>query len=299
MKYDPHKFLRHLFSLHGSVAPRIVWRVLFFTAWATAILLVDRFVRPVGLPSTVHTLVGVALGLLLVFRTNASYERFWEGRRLWGGIVNESRNLARMASANLRERPAVLEPIINWAAAFSYASMHSLRSAAGLGPSESRLPGPEVAETLAARHVPMAVAQRISDRLVEVRAAGHLTDYVMVAIDANVQQLVDYLGACERIQKTPLPFAYVVHLRRALVLYCLTVPFALVEPFGWSTVIYALMIAYILFGIEEIGVEIENPFGTDYNDLPLEEICGTIERDLVAILEQNRAAGLVSKATGA
>ncbi len=273
--------------------------MLFFTAWATAILLFDRFVRPVGLPSTVHTLVGVALGLLLVFRTNASYERFWEGRRLWGGIVNESRNLARMASANLRERPAVLEPIIHWATAFSYASMNSLRAAAGLGPGESRLPGPEVAATLAARHVPMAVAQRISDRLVEARAAGHLSDYVMVAIDTNVQQLVDYLGACERIQKTPLPFAYVVHLRRALVLYCLTVPFALVEPFGWTTVIYALMIAYILFGIEEIGVEIENPFGTDYNDLPLEEICGTIERDLMAILEQNRAAGLVGKATGA
>jgi putative membrane protein len=79
----------------------------------------------------------------------------------------------------------------------------------------------------------------------------------------------------------------------------LTVPFALVGPFGWSTVIYALMIAYILFGIEEIGVEIENPFGTDYNDLPLEEICGTIERDLVAIIEEKRAAGLVGKATGA
>ena len=299
MKYNPHKFVRHLFALHGSVAPKIVWRVLFFTGWATAILLFDRLVRPVALPSTVHTLVGVALGLLLVFRTNASYERFWEGRRLWGGIVNESRNLARMASAHLRERPALLEPIILWAAAFSYASMNSLRGVAGLGPSESRLPNGEVAATLAARHVPTAVALRISDHLVEARAAGNLTDYTMVAIDTNVQQLVDYVGACERIQNTPLPFAYVVHLRRALVLYCLTVPFALVGPFGWSTVIYALMITYILLGIEEIGVEIENPFGTDYNDLPLDEICGTIERDLMAILEEKRATGAVSKATGA
>lgn len=299
MKYDPHKFVRHLFVLRGSVAPKIIWRVLFFTGWAAAIVLLDRFVRPVGLPSTVHTLVGVALGLLLVFRTNASYERFWEGRRLWGGIVNESRNLARMTSAFLRERPATLEPIILWAAAFPYASMHSLRGAAGLGPIESRLPSTEVAETLATRHVPMAVALRLSDRLAEARAAGYLTDYVMVAIDHNVQQLIDYLGACERIQKTPLPFAYVVHLRRALVLYCLTLPFALVGPFGWSTVIYALMIAYILFGIEEIGVEIENPFGTDYNDLPLEQICGTIEHDLLAVIKETRGKGLASKATGA
>ncbi len=299
MKYDPHKFVRHLFVIHGSVAPRIIWRVLFFTAWAAVILLIDRFIRPVALPSTVHTLVGVALGLLLVFRTNASYERFWEGRRLWGGIVNESRNLARTASAFLRDRPATAEPIILWAAAFSYAAMHSLRGAAGLGPIEARLPGAEVAETLAARHVPLAVALRVSERLAEARAAGHLTDYVMVAIDNNVQQLIDYLGACERIQKTPLPFAYVVHLRRALVLYCLTLPFALVGPFGWSTVIYALMIAYILLGIEEIGVEIENPFGTDYNDLPLEQICGTIEQDLLAVIEEKRGAGRVGKATGA
>lgn len=299
MKYDPHKFVRHLFTIRGSVAPKIIWRVLFFTGWAAAILLINRFIRPVALPSTVHTLVGVALGLLLVFRTNASYERFWEGRRLWGGIVNESRNLARMASAFLRDRPATVESIILWTAAFPYASMHSLRGTAGLGPIEARLPSAEVTETLAAHHVPMAVALRISDRLAEARAAGHITDYVMVAIDHNVQQLIDYVGACERIQKTPLPFAYVVHLRRALVLYCLTLPFALVEPFGWSTVIYAMMIAYILFGIEEIGVEIENPFGTDYNDLPLEQICGTIEQNLLAVIEEKRGAGLVSKANSA
>src|SRR5687767_12165720 len=112
MKYDPHKFVQHLFTLHGSVAPKIIWRVLFFAGWAAAILLFDRLLRPVALPSTVHTLVGVALGLLLVFRTNASYERFWEGRKLWGGIVNESRNLARTASAFLRDHPATVEPII-------------------------------------------------------------------------------------------------------------------------------------------------------------------------------------------
>lgn len=298
-QYDPHKFVRHLFMLKGSVAPKIIWRVLFFVGWSALILLIHRFVRPVEVPSTVHTLVGVALGLLLVFRTNASYERFWEGRKMWGGIVNESRNLARAASAFLPDRPQTVKAVSLWTIAYAYSAMHSLRGTASLGRIAEHLPKAEVEETLAARHVPTAVALRISNHLAEARAAGHLTDYTMVSIDANVQQLIDYLGACERIQKTPLPFAYVIQLRRALVLYCLTLPFALVETFGWSIVVYTLIITYILFGIEESGVEIENPFGTDYNDLPLEQICGTIERDLLALVEEKRDAGLISRGIGA
>ena len=89
-----------------------------------------------------------------------------------------------------------------------------------------------------------------------------------------------YLGGCERIRKTPLPFAYVVHLRRALVIYCFTLPFALVETFGWVTVLDTLLVAYVFFGIEEIGVEIEGPFGFDDNDLPLEAICETIQHNV-------------------
>ena len=100
-----------------------------------------------------------------------------------------------------------------------------------------------------------------------------------MALDQNVHLLTDHLGACERIHKTPLPFAYMVHLRRALILFCFTLPFALVGDFGWGTIPDTLLVAYVFFGIEEIGVEIEDPFGLDDNDLPLERLCATIERD--------------------
>ncbi len=106
-----------------------------------------------------------------------------------------------------------------------------------------------------------------------------------MALDQNVHLLTDHLGACERIHKTPLPFAYVVHLRRALILFCFTLPFALVRDFGWGTILDTLLVAYVFFGIEEIGVEIENPFGLDDNDLPLERLCATIERDLLALID--------------
>lgn len=299
IEYDSHKWTHHLLDIKGSVVRQIFWRVMLFVAWSAVVVIFDRYVRPVGVPSTVHTLVGVALGLLLVFRTNASYERFWEGRKLWGGIVNESRNLARAVAAFLRDRPQLLRPLILWTVAFPYASMHSLRGGRSLGPVASKLPKDEVEEALAAQHVPSTVARRITDLLVKARTEGQLTDYVVVNIDGNVQLLIDYLGACERIQKTPLPFAYVVHLRRALILYCLTLPFALVESYGWSTIIDTLLITYVLFGIEEIGVEIENPFGKDDNDLPLEQICATIERNLLAVIEETQPAQAIGKGTGA
>jgi len=286
IEYDSHSWTHHLLDIKGSVIRQVFWRVALFVIWSVVVVLFHEYVRPVHVPTTVHTLIGVALGLLLVFRTNASYERFWEGRRMWGGIVNESRNLARTTSAFLPDHRPLRDQIILWTVAFAYASMRSLRGESGLGPISERLPAEAIAETLAAQHVPLAVARRISHLLVTARTGGHITDYVTVSIDNNVQLLIDYLGACERIQKTPVPFAYVVHLRRALILYCVTLPFALVESYGWTTVLDMLLIAYILFGIEEIGVEIENPFGLDHNDLPLEQICKTIERNLLSIIEE-------------
>jgi putative membrane protein len=284
IEYDAHKWTDHLFDIKGSMVREITGRVAAVVGWAAAVVAFHLYVRPVAVPSTVHALVGVAIGLLLVIRTNASYERFWEGRKMWGGMVNESRNLARAARAFLPDAPEIADRISLWTAAFAYSSMHTLRGSKSLGRFSERLPAEEVRNVLAADHVPSAIALRISNLLADARREGHVSDYVMMTLDNNVQLLIDYIGACERIHKTPLPFAYVVHLRRALILYCLTLPFALIESYGWSTVIDTLLIAYILFGIEEIGVEIEDPFGKDDNDLPLEQICATIERNLLSVI---------------
>ncbi len=103
--YDPHKWLDHLFDIRGTLVREISYRVMACVVWAALVLSIHNFVRPVGIGVTIHSLVGVALGLLLVFRTNASYDRFWEGRKLWGGIVNESRNLARTSTVFLADEP--------------------------------------------------------------------------------------------------------------------------------------------------------------------------------------------------
>ncbi len=285
--YDPHKWTDHLFQVKGSMVREIFGRTVAVVAWSAAVTGFHLYVRPVGVPSTLHSLIGLALSLLLVFRTNSANDRFWEGRKAWGAIVNESRNLARAARVFLpTNRPDLREPLVSWLASFAPAVMHGLRGERGLGDASARLPKADAERALAAPHTALAVAENMGRALADLRAQNLVTDYQLVALDGYVQRLVDSLGVCERIHRTPLPFAYVVHLRRALLLYCVTLPFALVDPFGWYTVLDTLIVSYIFFGIEEIGVEIEDPFGTDDNDLPLEAICKTIERDVRATLEK-------------
>jgi ion channel-forming bestrophin family protein len=286
IEYNPHDWRSHLLDIKGSMLREIIGRVLTCVIWSAAVVGFHQFLSPrIAIPSTVHSLIGTALGLLLVFRTNASYDRFWEGRRLWGSIINDARDLGRGACAHLAGDPARRDAIICWTIAFAYASMNSLRGATGLGPMADRLPAGEVRAVLATVNVPETIALRISEHLVGARDEGRISDFLLVDLEENVQLLTDHLGGCERIHKTPLPFPYMVHLRRALFLFCFTLPFALVKDFGWGTILDTLLVSYILFGIEEIGVEIEDPFGPDENDLPLERLCGTIERDLLAMMQ--------------
>jgi len=283
IQYDPHKWLDHFFDIRGSLLREISARVTLCMVWTIAVVTAHHFWAPLQISSLLHSLVGLALGLLLVFRTNASYDRFWEGRKLWGGIVNETRNLVRGAVVLLRGERDLLEEITRWTAIFPYAAARGLRGQPGLGPLTAGLPADEIAAVDQSQHAALAVSVRMTDALNRARQRGAISDIVYTALDQNTQLLVDYLGGCERIRKTPLPFAYVVHLRRALVLYCYTLPFALVSTYGWYTILDVLIVSYVFFGIEEIGVEIEGPFGHDDNDLPLDDICETIHRNVYAV----------------
>lgn len=239
--------------------------------------------HPIHIPLHGHTLIGVALGLLLVFRTNASYDRFWEGRRQWGNIVNDSRNIARLATSLLKEDRDLLDRLLLWTMAWSWSVKHRLRGRQSIGPIAAELPTPEVLEVEHAQHVPLAVSRKMTEQIDAAQRRGLISDVQQSILEGNLQRLIEALGACERIHNTPLPFAYMVHLRRALIVYLVTLPMALVADFGWATVPALLSIAYILLGVEEIGVEIEDPFGDDVNDLPLKTLCETIENNLQAL----------------
>jgi putative membrane protein len=289
--YDPHDWWRHFFDIRGSMLREITGRVSSCVIWAAMVVVLDKNVDiDWHISTAAHSLVGVALGLLLVLRTNASYERWWEGRKLWGSLINEERNLGRLASVHLAGDPALRDAVLTWGAAFSSATMVRLRDGRGIGCDVSRLPADEVAEVENADHVPLAIARKLTGRLVAARDRGLISDYILGTIDADVHHLVDYLGACERIHRTPLPFPYVVHVRRILMLYALALPMALVDDYGWMTIVATLVVSYVFFGIEEIGVVIEDPFGADDNDLPLESFCETIAANLHQLGEEAEPA---------
>ncbi|RLS51739.1 MAG: hypothetical protein DWH91_18660 [Planctomycetota bacterium] len=282
--YDPHDWTSHLFDFEGSLVREIIGRVLACVVWAIVVTLMQVYGPPwfrhLAIPETAHALIGASLGLLLVFRTNSSYDRFWEGRKLWGGIVNETRNLARQAESWLGADRAIANETIRWTIAFAYGTMRRLRGTADLGPMVRDLPAETTHAVLQSNHVPLATLRRITDLVLEARNRELIDSHQLQSMDQNIQLLADYCGGCERIRSTPMPYAYAVHLRRALMVYCFTLPLALVEKFGLVTLPVTLAIAYTLFGIEEIGVEIEDPFGDDTNDLPLETICQGIEKSL-------------------
>ncbi len=281
--YDPHKWRNRLFDIKGSTVKQIGPRLGPCVLWSALVVWLYERGYVSAIPPSLHGLVGVALGLLLVFRTNSSYDRYWEGRRLWGGIVNQCRNLIRASGVHLAGHTRLLHDLTRWTGLFPWVAANSLRGESNLGPAVREFTPDDVKSVLQAQHGPTYVAQRISALLVEARGRGLISDIVLVYLDQNVQQLVDCIGGCERIRKTPVPFAYVIHLRRALLMYCYTLPFALIHDLHWYTVLAVLMVTFLLFGIEEIGVEIEGPFGNDENDLPTHEFSATIHDNLYAL----------------
>ena len=297
IEYNPHDWRSHLLDIRGSLVREIFGRVTVVVIWSAVVVLLMRWIdywsngqidhdlEILAIPITVHTILGAALSFLLVLRTNSSYDRFWEGRKLWGAIVNESRNLARLACVHLAADLALRNAVVHWTIAFAYACMHKLRHTPGLVELQSRL-GDQSIAAAAAQHVPLDIGRRISTLLRQAQERGLIAEYVMVQMDQNVQLLIDYIGGCERIHRTPLPFAYMVHLRRAIIVYTFTLPFALYKEFGWVTIVATFLVAYLFYGVEEIGVTIEDPFEKEDNDLPLEQICVTIDRNLSALIEE-------------
>ncbi|VTR99349.1 bestrophin family protein [Tuwongella immobilis] len=275
--YDSKAWYRTITTVRGTVVPRIAGRVaiLFGIALLVWILREQVGASLHALNPLAHTLIGVALGLLIVFRTNSSYDRYWEGRKQWGGIVNASRNLLRGATAYAGNA----EGLTRLVAAYPLALKQHLRGNRDLGELESLIPADLLAKVAAAGNPPMVLAVEMS-RWIHARVQRQELPVEMARhLEAMVATLLDCQGACERILRTPIPFVYAVHIRQLLTIYLVSLPFSLIPAMGWSALFAVPAIAFGMLGIEEAGVEIEDPFGDDPNDLPIEAICQTIQRD--------------------
>jgi len=275
--YDAKSWFGVVIQLRGSVAPRVVPRMLIAGALGGAASYLYEH-HQFHTPAVAHTMIGVALGLLLVFRTNASFDRWWEGRKLLGGMVNRTRDLARQLVAYVPgdSRPDV-DVAVRLLNAFFAVAMQGLRDEKDLSAVGDLLTADERAKLEPAKARASVVLTWITARIDRLGREGKITDARLLAMDTNLTALVDYHSSCERIVRTPIPFAYAQHIKLFVTLFCFTVPFAFVDAMKGYTPIAAAIFAFALFGIDEIGVEIEDPFGYDDNDLPIERIAATIK----------------------
>ncbi len=281
-------FWPETFAIEGSALPLVIKRSLMVTLLSLAVTAIhkNQGLPDLGVEVTPFELAGGALGVLLVLRTNAGYERWWEGRRLWGGIVNQSRNLAIAALGYGPDDPDWRDRIVRRTAAFGHASRLSLRGEKPLPELETLLGPDDAARVAAAVHKPSEVARLIADSLREARERLGMDGFSLMRIDQERSSLIDHIGGCERILKTPLPRAYRIEIRRFLVVFLASLPFGLVDTLGWLTPFVTFLAALPLLSIDKIGTELQYPFATSsLNHLPLDDICATIEHDLLGMLD--------------
>lgn len=277
----PKSFFATLVSPHGAFSPGVIYRVLAFGAVATIVCALNRLGYGVHLPVGLHEVAGAVIALILAFRTNTAYARFWEGRTLWGGIVNACRNLTRAVDehAHLEEKES--RSFRTWVVVYAHATRRSLRVQSE-HPEISRLITPEDDEAFsAAPHQPLHAARRLSETIADLARQGRLNPMMQAHAESLVAALVDYLGGCERIAKTPTPAGYIFLLARCIAFYLATLPLALVTEVGGFTIPVTMMVAYLVLMIEGLGRELDAPFDHDPNDLPLSRICTTIEQNLL------------------
>jgi ion channel-forming bestrophin family protein len=272
------------FRFKGSVIPVVLVRTIFCGAFSLLISGLYFYKWPVSQPILGSVIPSIVLGLLLVFRTNTAYDRFWEGRKLWGSTVNTIRNLAWQFSVSIKEvEPGDRDRKIQGLrllAAFAIAKKLHLRCEPA---SEELKPwvSPSQYQVLQnTQNMPLKITHWLGDYLQQEYNRGLLNVNQLASIHTLMTRLMDNVGGCERILKTPIPPAYVIHLNQLILLYCLMLPFQVVKEIGFWTGIFVAIVSFALFGIEEIGVEIENPFGYDHNDLPLDKICQGIENNI-------------------
>ncbi len=278
------QWLQIAFQYKGSVISSIYKRVIGCGLFGVSVSLLYYLKLPVSQPILGTIIPSIVLGLLLVFRTNTAYDRFWEGRKFWGSIVNNVRNLARQILVSIDEiSPKDKENKINvlyLLVAFAVATKLHLRSEPVNNELEELMSSSKYFKLINMNNPPLEIAFWIGDYLQRQHSRNCLNSYQLISIQELLNNLIDNLGGCERILKTPMPLAYSIHLKQLLLLYCLLLPFQMVQSLEWWTGAVVALVSFTLFGIEAIGLEIENPFGYDANDLPLDAICHTMKRNI-------------------
>lgn len=293
IQYNPKDWFTFIFRLHKADTIRKLAPMLVSIAAYSALIAVlevevfqlsdNNHLKNIPI---MHGMLGFVISLLLVFRTNTAYDRWWEGRKLWGALVNSSRNLAIKIAAILPEddqedRTYFRRMIALFAFSLrNHLSHESTRTALF---NEDDL-GHLVASIDTKKHIPNQVAAHLFRKTHQLKKAGKISGDELIVLNAELQSFTDICGACERIKNTPIPFSYSVFLKKFIFFYVMTLPFGYVFSMGYYVIPVVTFIFYVLASLELVAEEIEDPFGIDANDLPTDKISKNIQKHVAEIL---------------
>lgn len=233
--------------------------------------------------SLMHSLLGFVMSMLLVFRTNSAYDRWWEGRKLWGSLVNNSRNLAIKLSSFLSHDKQSRLFFSGLIPLFAVELRKHLQNDATSLQLDDK-PHPEIPDFDTSGHVPAQVASLLMSRVNMLYKNNQLTGDQLIVLNQELLSFMDICGACERIKNTPIPYSYSAFIKKFIFFYIVTLPFGYVFSLGYLSVPVVVFVFYVMASLELIAEEIEDPFGMDENDLPLQRISENIQRNVNEIL---------------
>lgn len=286
--YNTKNFLKILVSLHKSDTLKILFPTMVLMAiYAYAIqyleveylhLTVKSKVSNVGL---IHSLLGFVLSLLLVFRTNTAYDRWWEGRKLWGKLVNDTRNFAVKIKIILADDRHSADQIARYLKYFPhFLAKHLSQESTRLALDEDYS---EIEKSLK-HHGPTDLIILLTHKLYQLKKDGKISDVEMLYLDTQLTGFLDVCGGCERIKNTPIPYSYSSFIKKFIILYVVALPIAYVISLGLFMIPLTVFVYYVLMSLELIAEEIEDPFNNDENDIPMETIAQNIEKNVHQIM---------------
>lgn len=285
-RYNPKDWFGLIFKFHKSDTFRkLFWVIVCVCIYSAIITYVELDLLNFSFESTVmHSLLGFVISLLLVFRTNTAYDRWWEGRKQWGALVNVCRNFGIKTRTLVKEQETQNQ-LIKLTQLYPFLLVEHLRSQ-----NYDLLPEHIKASTdpsiLNAAHAPNEAAMKMQGEL--SKASASLSDSTNLAMLQDLNQFTDICGACERIKKTPIPYNYNIFIKKFIFVYISTMPVGFAVSFGYWTILITAFTFYTLASLELIAESIEEPFGLDSDDLPTDELAETIYQNLAA-LKQHRS----------
>ena len=276
-------FLRNALAWKGTITPKILPRVFWTGAYSALIWLMMKSFPHAAVAITPFEYTGAVLGVLLVARVNAGMGRWWEARRVWGNIVNQSRNLATVVSQYSPGSQKTTVEILNWISVWPHIMRHHLRNEHEPSLYRKFINESDLNTLISSHHKPVHVSLKIAENLAKLRQQG-MDDFSFHRAERERSLLIDAIGSCERIQSTPIPFVLATKTRRFIFLFLLLLPLPLVDEVGYLTPLIMMLASYPLFCLDEIGIELQNPFSkSNLSHLPLVKICENISNNIEQI----------------